>query len=123
MSARRAGSLLALSAGAVWAQATEQMTLRHTPVTPGTVTGHVTIEDTSAPARFASVTLQPVVTPETPADTAKDKGDDRGVVTALRIVHTTLDGSFLVSNVAPGNYYVMVDAGPYLSAAGVLTRE
>ena len=123
---RVAGALagiLVLSSSISWGQAVGQPTVRHAPATPGVVTGHVTLEDTGGPARFVSVTLQPVVAPTTPAVTAKDKEHSEGAVTVSRVVHTTLDGSFLIPSVAPGNYYVMADADPYVSAAGVLTRE
>ena len=78
----------------------------------GTVTGHVYCADTNAPARMASVQLEP----------AKD-ADDRGAGRPFQysgpppggIVQTAFDGSFTFSAVPPGSYYVVVSAPGYLS--------
>ena len=87
------------------------------------MTGHVTLEDTGGPARFASVTLIPVATNSAPAPANANPSPDQLPIIVSRVFHTTLDGSFLVPDVAPGNYYVMVDAPAYLSASGLLTRQ
>ncbi|WP_263385912.1 carboxypeptidase-like regulatory domain-containing protein [Granulicella arctica] len=100
-----------------------QTTIQHRLVTPGSISGRVTLDDTNGPARFAAVSIQPVEPSSSVADAAKQKDGDPGILTVSRIVRTTVDGSFLISHVAPGTYYVMVDADPYLSAAGLLTRE
>ena len=78
----------------------------------GTVTGHVYCADTNAPARGASVQLEP----------AKDV-EDRGAGRPFQysgpppggIVQTAFDGSFTFSAVSPGSYYVIVSASGYLS--------
>jgi Carboxypeptidase regulatory-like domain len=78
----------------------------------GTVTGHVYCADTNAPARGASVQLEP----------ARD-ADDRGAGRPFQysgpppggIVQTAFDGSFTFSAVPPGSYYVIVSAPGYLS--------
>ncbi len=88
---------------------------------PGTVIGHVTCSDTNGPARFASVFLQPVVSPKVATD--RDRPDSSGPGLVNKVVQTGLDGSFTLTNVAPGDYYILADASGYRSAAGVLTRE
>ncbi len=90
-------------------------------VPPGSVSGHVICSDTNGPARFASVTLTPVIAPK--SGTRRDKADSTGPRQISRIVHTGLDGSFTMSGVAPGNYYVLADQAGYQAASGQLTRD
>ncbi len=105
------------------AQASANQSPVRRPVAPGSVTGHVMLSDTGGPARFAAVTLQPVVSAPAPEGAPKRKVGEAPPATSSRVVHTMLDGSFVVPGVAPGNYYVLADAPGYLSAVGVLTRE
>jgi len=76
----------------------------------GTVTGHVYCADTNAPARMASVQLEPISHAEKlsgpPIFTANGSSG--------RIVQTALDGGFVIPSVAPGAYYVVVNAPGYL---------
>ena len=76
----------------------------------GTVTGHVYCADTNAPARVASVQLKPV----------KDAKRSRtsllaGDAPIGGIARTGFDGSFTLSKVPPGSYYVVASAQGYLS--------
>lgn len=77
----------------------------------GTGTGHVYCADTNAPARMASVMLEPVRIV-----------DEVGIVTAgshsqimMTAVQTGLDGSFAIPKVSPGAYYVIAYKPGYLS--------
>lgn len=78
-----------------------------------TVTGHVYCADTNAPARMASVMLEPVRIV-----------DEAGIVTSgshsqimMTAVQTGLDGSFMIPKVSPGAYYVIAyKAGISLTA-------
>ncbi len=76
----------------------------------GTVTGHVYCADTNAPARAASVQLEPV-------KDAKRSGTSlfSGDAPAGGIARTGFDGSFTLSKVPPGSYYVVASAQGYLS--------
>jgi Carboxypeptidase regulatory-like domain len=77
----------------------------------GTVTGHVYCADTNAPARMASVQLEPVSHAEKQSGPQSfDKAPPGGVV------QTALDGSFMIPNVAPGSYYIVAIAAGYLSS-------
>jgi hypothetical protein len=76
----------------------------------GGVSGHVYFAGTNAPARFATVALQPVAM----------KSDDRPFAErskdpAIHVYPTSLDGSFQVPRVSPGAYYVVVKYPGYLS--------
>jgi hypothetical protein len=84
------------------------------PAQPGTVTGHVTCADTQRPARLAKVAL--VTAEEPPASGDKDadrRNEDIGRAPATEFVETGLDGSYTLSNVAPGSYYIIVDTPGY----------
>ena len=93
----------------------------------GTVTGVITKGDTQRPARFAKVTLTPVKssTPDMKKLSEKDAKDDpaaamqamtamMGAVTMLQ-GQTGLDGTYTISNVAPGDYYLSPSAPGYVS--------
>jgi hypothetical protein len=76
----------------------------------GGVSGHVYFAGTNAPARFATVALQPVVV----------KSDDRPFSErskdpAIHIYQALLDGSFQIPRVPSGTYYVVVKYPGYLS--------
>lgn len=80
------------------------------PVPTGTVTGHVLCADTQRPARLAQVKLVhvPSATDEKPSHTMGDgapAGDP---------VETSLDGSYTLRNVKPGQYYVVIEQEGYL---------
>lgn len=112
---------MALTGSCLIAQTTAGKLVAPPIVPPGTVTGHVTCSDTNGPARFANVTLQPVVGPKNLPH--RDNTGSTGTSEAIHIIQTSLDGSFTISRVPPGNYYVLADAPGYLSPTSVLTRE
>ena len=108
---------LALWGGSAWAQVSKPGT--------GTVTGHVICQDTQKPARFAQVAL--VAVPATVMAMPKFDGSDSKTVQAfskamseamrsatLMIGQAGIDGSFVVEDVAPGDYYVMASVGGYV---------
>src|SRR3954454_6850693 len=76
----------------------------------GTVTGHVYCADTNAPARMASVQLEPVT--DGKASGASHSTSD---TPAGGIAQTGLDGSFTLSHVPLGWYYVLASKAGYLS--------
>ena len=76
----------------------------------GTVTGHISCADTNAPARMATVRLEPV-----PVHNGKQRPRSSSEAPPSAVVETTLDGSFTIPNVPPGSYYVIVTAAGYLS--------
>ncbi|HEY0796032.1 MAG TPA: carboxypeptidase-like regulatory domain-containing protein [Acidisarcina sp.] len=91
----------------------------------GTVTGHVYCADTNAPARFASVMLQPVEAVKKEANKDAPAEGEGAKVTVqyqipdsfeMSVVQTSLDGSFTIEKVKPGTYYVVVNKPGYLSA-------
>ena len=75
-----------------------------------TVSGHIYCADSNAPARMASVLLQP-------ADAVDSYRPDISsrIATRAESVQTVLDGSFSFQHVAPGTYYVIASAPGYLS--------
>jgi hypothetical protein len=77
----------------------------------GTVTGHVYCADTNAPARMASVQLEPVKEKESRTGAS-------GHVTDFPVggvTQTGLDGSFTLTLVPLGSYYLIVVKTGYLS--------
>jgi hypothetical protein len=76
----------------------------------GTVSGHVVCSDTQRPARFADVYLvpKPDVSPSSKAKSTTSS--------VLYLIHstTTLDGSFTVARVPPGEYYVVPRLAGYV---------
>ena len=95
------------------------LTLAAQSARPGTgaVTGHVYCADTNAPTRGAHVQLESVRNAE---ERAKDHPNFPGGVPVGGSVQTGIDGSFTLSDVLPGAYYVVATADGYLSprAAG-----
>ncbi len=79
-----------------------------------TVSGHVYCADTNAPARMASVMLEPVRLVER-ADTVTNASASSHAEITMTAVQTTLDGSFAISKVIPGSYYVIAYKAGYLS--------
>jgi hypothetical protein len=71
----------------------------------GSLIGKVLCEDTRGPARHANVFLQPPIDPR-----ARIITREGGFATT-----TDLDGSFAISNVTPGNYYVNTRYEGYIS--------
>lgn len=86
---------------------------------PGAVFGYVTCADTRLPARLALVMLQPVVPPPAPvAFTGRQIQE-----AATKVVETLLDGSFRISGVAPGDYYVIAEEPGYISPLAQFSKE
>jgi hypothetical protein len=78
-----------------------------------TVTGHIYCADTNAPARMASVMLEPVRLVEK-AGTVTGPGSSNAQI-VMTAVETGLDGSFAIQKVSPGTYYVIAYKSGYLS--------
>ena len=98
------------------------------PEPNGVVTGRVFCSDTGRPARFASVSLMPVTDP------AKAKLDKAGLnpppskpaapsTSITTAVETTLDGSYTLTHVAPGTYYVIVRKDGYINPVTMFTKK
>ena len=120
--------LLFLLTVAVCADASAQTAAEAAP--GGTVTGVITYGDTQRPARFSKVTLTPVKPkePDLKSFSDKDVKDDpaaamkvlgalMGSVTMLQ-AQTGLDGSYTLSDVAPGDYYLSPSAPGVCFAVG-----
>ncbi len=86
----------------------------------GTVTGRVVCSDTNGPARFASVTLRPII-PSKGVTVKLEDGHTEEHET-VKLVPTGLNGSFTITGVKPGNYYVMAEKLGYRSPSQI-TRE
>jgi hypothetical protein len=78
----------------------------------GTVTGHVYCADTNAPARMASVQLEPVTDGKLSGASHSTSDAPAG-----GIAQTGLDGSFTLSHVPRGSYYVLASKAGYLSTS------
>jgi hypothetical protein len=103
-----------------------------TPGTPisesnGIVTGRVFCSDTGRPARFANVSLMPVTDPN------KAKLDKAGLNASTKpaapfssittAVDTNLDGSYTLTHVAPGTYYVIVRKDGYINPVSMFSKK
>jgi len=93
----------------------------------GTVTGHVTCGDTQRPARFATVVLfgvpaEVTATPKVDPD-ASEETQMAAMTAALKSIgktnmvqsQTGTDGSYVATDVPPGDYYVFGAASGYVS--------
>jgi len=118
---RRSISLLAASALAISAQQPTSAT------GTGTVTGHLTLGDTQRPARFATVVLYGIpaevtATPKADPD-AGDEAQMKAFAAAFKNIGKTnmvqaktgVDGAYVATDVAPGDYYVFGAAAGYVS--------
>jgi hypothetical protein len=113
-------ALLALTASTFALAQARQATV--TPEPTGTVTGKVFCADTNEPARFAQVSLENI-----PAPSAK-KPEPEGFAppadsSGAGKVQTTLDGSFTLTHVKPGSYYVVVTKQGYLAPRDLFTPQ
>ena len=92
---------------------------REPPAGPtGSVTGTVIGQDTSQPARFAEVMLQRVTPTSTDAS-----GRTGGVFAGFgggSQARTEVDGTFEITGVAPGDYYVTASAPGYIPEREIL---
>lgn len=79
-----------------------------------TVTGHVYCADTNAPARLATVMLEPAAILEAaPATGPRNPKADRQV--QFGALQTGLDGGYTITDVPPGTYFVVAYKAGYLS--------
>jgi hypothetical protein len=85
-----------------------------TPATT-TVSGHVFCADTNAPARMATVILQPAAA----IDAIRPGGSDGNISSSGETSQTSMDGSFSIQHVAPGTYYVIASEPGYISPLAV----
>jgi hypothetical protein len=90
------------------------------PESTGSVTGHVFCADTNQPARFAKVSLEAL--PNATASSASSTSTKPSGVPATS-VETTLDGSFVLSGVKPGAYYVVVEKEGYVKPRDIFTQK
>lgn len=81
----------------------------------GSVTGHIYCADTQKPARFANIRLQPVEAQEVRFGVRFGRGG--GFAT------TGSDGSFRITGVSPGEYYVDVMMPGYVQPLRGLLRD
>ena len=81
----------------------------------GSVTGTVYVQDTQQPARFVQVMLQSVAS-------ASSQGNGRGFsgFSAANETRTEVDGTFTLSGVAPGDYYVTAGGPGYIAERALL---
>ena len=79
------------------------------PLGANTVSGHVYCGDTNAPARMATVVLEPAKIVE-----SISPGEEQHAVFSGEAVETLLDGSFVMQHVTPGTYYVIASQPGYV---------
>jgi hypothetical protein len=95
------------------------------PEPTGAVTGHVFCADTNQPARFAKVSLEAI--PDPSATPSKDSQKPGSVINlgtpGGATVETTLDGSFILTKVKPGAYYVIVEKPGYVKPRDIFTKK
>jgi hypothetical protein len=121
----RATSLTALSLLLATAFATAQSS-QHPPAPEdlGTVSGHITCNDTQRVARLADVRLVPTSISLPPKD-AKNFGEAayNAYGNSVPAVETDMNGGFTIHNVHPGQYYLRVDLAGYVSPLLQFTAE
>ncbi len=83
-----------------------------TPTT-GTVKGHILCADTQRPARFAEVSL---FHKPSPTGSSTQATTDPGTAQNLLLLNgrTLLDGSYVIDDVPPGEYYLLADLPGYI---------
>jgi hypothetical protein len=126
---RRAGCFASIAAAALLGSSSFGHAQQSTPAAAGgTVTGHVTCGDTQRPARFAQVILYGVpaeITPEVKPDSASNANTtvvSKKITNALSMVQTLtdVDGRFVASGVAPGDYYVFASVTGYVQPSNIV---
>lgn len=88
----------------------------------GTVTGHVFCADTQRPARLAQVKLVRLPSVADLKLAGKSVPLTNGSLSG-NPVETSLDGSYSIRNVKPGEYYVVADMQGYLLPLGEFTEK
>jgi hypothetical protein len=106
--------LLALLPTLAFAQSSVQSTTPR-PEDLGTITGHITCADTQRPARFAQVSLVAIRT--------SDINTDYQRPFSQRDIHTDLTGGYIISEVQPGQYYLVVDLAGYATPLSQFTPD
>jgi hypothetical protein len=89
----------------------------------GSVTGRVFCGDTNQPARFAHVSLEAIRDPAAPAALSSASPAPATSVGGITSVETTIDGSFTLTKVKPGAYYVIVSKQGYVSPRAMFTQK
>ncbi len=84
----------------------------------GSVTGHVYLVGSNAPARFARVALQPFDVKDPPQG-----APGKTVPVPFTIYQTDLNGGFRIDHVRAGMYYVVVNSPGCLSPFATFTKE
>ncbi|WP_158823221.1 collagen binding domain-containing protein [Granulicella sp. S156] len=109
--------------------ATAQTHSATTPEQTGSVTGHVFCADTNQPARFAKVSLEPIADPPSstpaasPGSASSPKPAFKPPAGGSGTVETTLDGSFTLTKIKPGDYYVVVQKQGYVKPRDMFTQK
>jgi hypothetical protein len=118
-------SLFALGMGvSMLAAGLGEQDMTAVPAPSGTVTGHVIFADTRQPARLVEVTLARRPTAgEIKADASEQRSDKIPPRTVAISGRTGLDGSFLISGVSAGDYYVVAKLEGYVLPIGPITSE
>jgi hypothetical protein len=102
--------LLVTALSLSFASASAQFAAPPTTEPTGTVTGHVYLSGTGGPARLTSIALQPIEVKADDRPYEETKKDPQ-----FRQFQTALDGSFTLTHIRPGTYYVVVKKPGYLS--------
>ena len=113
--------LLLLSVGSQLAAAAQSVPSKAEPEPPtsfGTVTGHVYLAGSNAPARFARVALQPTEVKDAPS---WQPGKPNAV--PFIVYETDLNGGFHMDHVKPGAYYVVASSPGCMSPFAQFTKE
>ena len=100
------------------ATASPQQKSTDPPTATTTVSGHVFCADTNAPARMATVILQPA-----DAIDAITPGESGNIPSSGETAQTSMDGSFTLQHVAPGTYYVIASQVGYISPLALRYME
>jgi len=118
----RTWPLLLLTAATALAQ-----TYTSAPEPTGSVTGRVFCADTNVPARFAHVSLEAIPDHSNSPSKNSPKPNSGPIsvsgTPATISVETTLDGSFTLTKVKPGAYYVVVEKEGYVKPRDIFTKK
>jgi hypothetical protein len=118
-------SLLALGMGVLlWSLGWGRQATPSVFTPTGTVTGHVIFAETRQAARLVEVTLARRPTADEVKADASEQGADKVPPRTVAISgRTGLDGSFLISGVSAGEYYVVAKLEGYVLPIGPITSE
>ena len=119
----RTRPLLLLTAALALTTASRAQSPTRPPEPTGSVTGHVFCSDTNQPARFAHVSLEAVPTASTTPTSSNPSSKPSSDPVSGNSVETTLDGSFTLTKVKPGTYYVVVEKEGYVKPRDIFTKK